>query len=388
MIAPTAVLIFLIFVFLPIYWSIPCRYHSLRLATLAFLSTVFLLALNPLIVYLTFSFMMIIGAVVTPFLLGWISAHTLRNLSWLCFVPIVGIEFVNNQTIASWFFPPDVSDFPAFYSLAFLGLSYSAIRSFIIVREVVSRGPIAPAEIVAALLFFPSFVAGPLVGTKPYAVEAMADSLDLSSLARGFSRIGWGIAVFLVLKPDMSNFDLSTIASGTTLAWLSVYRRFLCLYMDFTGYTELAIGTALLFGIRLPENFRYPLTAKSIQDFWQRWHLSLGAFISTYLFKPLVRDLGRPRAAIFMAFAFIGLWHSFTWNYLIWGVAHGGALALCMTAKRYYDEISTTRLVDSVATVGSWFATLSFVAVMSAFATAPDLASGLEMLKTLVGLGS
>lgn len=386
-IAPTAVLIFLILVFLPIYWTIPSHYHTLRLTTLVCLSTVFLLALNPLILYLTFFFIMIIGAVVTPFLRGWISAQTARNLSWVCFVPIVGVEVFDRQTVASWFFPPDVSDFPAFYSLGFLGLSYSAIRSFIIIREIVGRGPIAPAEIVAALLFFPSFVAGPLVGTKPYAAGAIADSLELSALVQGGSRIGWGIAVFLVLKPDVSNFDLSNIASGTTLAWLSVYRRFLCLYMDFTGYTELAIGTALLFGVRLPENFRYALMAKSIQDFWQRWHLSLGAFISTYLFKPLVRDFGRPRVATFMAFVFIGLWHSFNWNYLIWGIAHGGALALCMTAKRYYDAVSPSRLLDNVATVGSWFATLSFVAVMSAFATASDLASGLEMLKTLVGLG-
>ena len=89
----------------------------------------------------------------------------------------------------------------------------------------------------------------------------------------------------------------------------------------------------LLFNLRLSENFRFPLIAHSIQNFWQRWHLTLAAFVSTYVFKPLVRCTGRPALAIFGDFTLVGLWHEVSLGYLLWGLGHGSALALTLAYR-------------------------------------------------------
>ena len=113
-----------------------------------------------------------------------------------------------------------------------------------------------------------------------------------------------------------------------------MYLSFAALYFDFSGYSLLAIACAAMFGVRLPENFNRPYLATNIQAFWQRWHMSLNAFIGTYLFKPMVRATGSPRLGIFLAFVAAGLWHKASLGYLAWGIGHGVALSLFMKPPR------------------------------------------------------
>ena len=106
---------------------------------------------------------------------------------------------------------------------------------------------------------------------------------------------------------------------GRSLAFMVL--SFLFLYLNFSGFTDIAVGSGMLFNLNLSENFRFPLIAHSIQNFWQRWHLSLSKFITAYMFKPMLRRTGRTALSLIVTFTLIGLWHRTTVGYLLWGVA-------------------------------------------------------------------
>jgi alginate O-acetyltransferase complex protein AlgI len=122
-----------------------------------------------------------------------------------------------------------------------------------------------------------------------------------------------------------------------------------------------------------------------MQEFWQRWHLTLGAFVSTYLFKPLVRAWGQTALAIFVAFALIGLWHQFTWTYLIWGMGHGAGLALNMILKKRYGEIELAPWQVTALGAFGWVLTMSWVSLLSAIANSANLAQAGKLCASLIG---
>jgi alginate O-acetyltransferase complex protein AlgI len=100
---------------------------------------------------------------------------------------------------------------------------------------------------------------------------------------------------------------------------------------DFSGYSDIAIGAARLLGIRLPENFNWPYAARNLQEFWQRWHMSLSTWIRDYVYIPLGGSrvsLWRRAMNVFVAFALCGLWHGAAWHFALWGIYHGAGLAV------------------------------------------------------------
>ena len=150
----------------------------------------------------------------------------------------------------------------------------------------------------------------------------------------------------------------------------------------------MAIGTGAVFGLTIRENFRRPYLARSIQEFWQRWHLSLADFVFRYLFVTLARKTrGRVELSIFLSFVLIGLWHGATVGYLVWGVCHGLAL---VGAARYkqaargrpaWDRLRRTRLHAAAG----WALTMTLVAFLSTFANAGGLDASLVLVRHLLG---
>ncbi len=264
---------------------------------------------------------------------------------------------------------------------ALLGLSFGAVRGFLIARQTLASGTWAATDALANLSFFGTFMAGPVAVPIPFCSRP----LDLKSASIGIARIGWGAALLYVAGPWVASLETSGLPSVLE-AWANCYRSFVALYFDFAGYTDVAIGAGLLFGVRLPENFRQPLLATSIQNFWQRWHISLSKFISTYAFKPLVRATGRPALAIFVVFIAVGLWHRVDWLYLAWGVGHGAALSAQMlwTRARANRREVLPRMVSRPL---GWAVTLSYVSVLSAVANAGGLDHATHLLWTLIGYG-
>ncbi len=374
----------LLAVTVPVYWVLPATRPDLRLVLICAVSFFLLWVLSPLILLTVLLYTAFLSLFAMLARAG-VAHRNLKRCSWLVFLPLVLFDQVPTDWMLGSLFGPVWAGQPLIVGFALLGVSYTAIRCFIMIRE--SLEPDGPTilEAITAFLFFGTFVAGPITGARPY--RHIAPTLTGEAGLLALSRIGWGAALFLVVKPWVADVDLpATFAvarNSEAAAWLQMYREFLVLYIDFTGYTDIAIGCGLLFGVKLPENFNWPLRATSIQEFWRRWHMSLGAFIGTYLFKPLVRETGKPTLAIFLAFAAVGLWHAVSINYFIWGVGHGAALAGYMIMRKSFrfDELRgpATYALKSAG----WAFTMTYVAFLSSVANSSSYAEILALISSL-----
>jgi alginate O-acetyltransferase complex protein AlgI len=158
------------------------------------------------------------------------------------------------------------------------------------------------------------------------------------------------------------------------------------MYFDFSGYSDMAIGSALMFGIEIPRNFDAPLRAKSIAEFWQRWHISLSQFITTYLYTPMLKAMRKRKlfksalftsaVAVFAAMTIAGLWHGPAWTYVVYGLIHGSALA----CNQFWHKKNMPR----IPAFPSWALTFLTFLVALIFFGATDLHSGGHMVAALV----
>ena len=176
-------------------------------------------------------------------------------------------------------------------------------------------------------------------------------------------------------------------ASRPSWAWLATSAYTLQIYFDFSGYSDMAVGLALLFGIRLPVNFRSPYKATSIVDFWRRWHITLSRFLRDYLYIPLGGNrLGEIRRYLNLLVTMLlgGLWHGAGWNFLIWGGLHG--LYLCVNhlwqSWRGDRRASASGLF---AKVSRWAITFAAVVLAWVFFRAKTLDGAWQMLSSLFG---
>jgi alginate O-acetyltransferase complex protein AlgI len=180
-------------------------------------------------------------------------------------------------------------------------------------------------------IFWPSIVSGPVKRYQQFlpALEEGAAGVGLHNISAGIVRVAGGlvkkfaadsIAVYLSVKvPDFA-------VLSTSLRWVIFVLIGFRILLDFSGYSDMAIGYARLLGVKLPENFDWPYLARSITEFWQRWHISLSTWIRDYIYIPLGGNRHGPaRRALnaLIAFGLCGLWHGAGWNFLTWGLYHG-----------------------------------------------------------------
>lgn len=186
---------------------------------------------------------------------------------------------------------------------------------------------------------FPKFTAGPIVRFREIANQLSDRIVSPENINNGFRRFITGlgkkvlIADRLSLVVDRGIFDqvAPNLPVGTT--WMIILFYSLQIYYDFSGYSDMAIGIGQMFGFTFPENFNYPYISKSISEFWRRWHMTLSGWFREYVFYPLERKKGTGRGYpqyvnILIVFLLTGLWHGVTTNFLIWGLLHGGAIAI------------------------------------------------------------
>jgi D-alanyl-lipoteichoic acid acyltransferase DltB (MBOAT superfamily) len=224
---------------------------------------------------------------------------------------------------------------PLLHWLLPLGLSFHVFQSLAYLIEV-HRGT-APAEkrfqiYALSSLFFPLVVSGPIERPGHLLPQLQAPvSFRNENLTLGLERILFGLFKKLVIADNLAlavNHIYSPLpaADGPSL-WLAVLLYTLQLYADFSAYTDIAIGVARLFGIELLENFDRPLTARSIAEFWRRWHITLSTWLRDYVYYPLaLRGRKSPTklyAVTLLTFALIGIWHGANWTYLLFGLTHG-----------------------------------------------------------------
>lgn len=184
--------------------------------------------------------------------------------------------------------------------------------------------------------FFPQLIAGPIIRYHDISDQLRKRIVLAEDFAIGIQRfvIGLGkkviIANTLAIPADLI-FSLPADQLTFSLAWLGIICYTLQIYFDFSGYSDMAIGLARMFGFKFLENFNYPYISRSIQEFWRRWHISLSNWFRDYLYIPLGGNRVKPWRVYFnlvLVFFLCGLWHGASWNFVAWGMIHGSFLVL------------------------------------------------------------
>jgi alginate O-acetyltransferase complex protein AlgI len=198
----------------------------------------------------------------------------------------------------------------------------------------------SPLKFLLFAIHFPSLVAGPIKRYTQFIPEleaAASRSPRWEDFSEGLRRIALGVVKKVVIADTLTFWIDKTYPvlgdEGLFIRWCFLLALGFRILLDFSGYTDLAIGCSRLIGIRLPENFNWPYLARNVQEFWQRWHISLSSWIRDYVYIPLGGSrVGWPRrlANGLVAFALCGLWHGPAWNFIVWGLYHGVGLAVCV----------------------------------------------------------
>jgi len=276
-----------------------------------------------------------------------------------------------------------------------VGISFFTFQALSYVIDVRRRelSPAAPVDFAVFLAFFPHLVAGPIVRASEFLPQLRGprDPLDLPA-ARAFRLIVGGlikkVVIADVLASSLVDSVFTTPGQHSRLEILvGIYGYAVQIYCDFSAYSDIAIGVALLLGFRFPENFNAPYAAVSLQDFWRRWHMSLSRWLRDYLYIPLGGGRGgeaRTRRNLMITMLLGGLWHGAAWHFVLWGGLHGGGLAAerAWAARRggVVADSAVHRLVGRVAT-------FHFVCFAWMFFRADDLRTVVEMLQRLVTAG-
>lgn len=184
--------------------------------------------------------------------------------------------------------------------------------------------------------FFPKLVSGPIERPQ-HLIPQLAKPWvhNETETIKGLQRIAWGFFKKLVvadrLAPLVQNVYSSPFQFQDSQLLVGTFIFSLQIYFDFAGYTDIAIGVAQVFGIKLTENFKQPYFSVSVTEFWQRWHISFSNWLRDYVYFPLARKIGSAKwrwAAIVLTFLISGLWHGVGWTFVIWGLLHGLYLAV------------------------------------------------------------
>jgi alginate O-acetyltransferase complex protein AlgI len=222
--------------------------------------------------------------------------------------------------------------------IAPLGLSFFCFECIAYLIDVYRGAPASQQflKFAAYKLFFPKLLAGPITRYHFLAVQLKTLQFPTTEqITEGLWLIACGavkkglLADNLAILVDLSFGNLERAGSGDL--WLATFAYGLQLYLDFSGYVDIARGSAILLGFNLPQNFDFPYFSTSIADFWRRWHITLGDWLRNYLYFPLGgsrRGLQRTCWNLLIVMLIAGLWHGAAWGYIVWGGLHGLALAV------------------------------------------------------------
>ncbi len=186
-------------------------------------------------------------------------------------------------------------------------------------------------KVLLYISLFPQLVAGPIVKYHDIAKELSERHTDSKETAYGIRRFICGLSKKLLIANTMGQladtvYALPSGSTGMFAAWMGAVCYTLQIYFDFSGYSDMAIGIGKMLGFHFQENFNYPYTATTIQEFWRKWHISLSSWFRDYLYIPLGGNRkGGARTWLnrFIVFFMTGLWHGASWNFVLWGLWHG-----------------------------------------------------------------
>ncbi len=278
-----------------------------------------------------------------------------------------------------------------------LGISFFTFTQIAYLVDV-SRGVICEYDLGDFLLFitfFPHLIAGPIVHHRemmPQFAEAKTYRFDWENLAAGLLFLAAGLFKKVIIADAVGEHSLKVFAaagadSGMHMsdAWLGIFCYTFQIYFDFSGYSDMAIGLARIFGIRLPLNFNSPYRAENLIEFWRRWHMSLSRFLRDYLYIPLggnQHGAARRYLNLILTMAIGGMWHGAAWTFLLWGLFHG----CCLAVNHLWQAGKYTKPSLPAAWLGRCL-TLALVMIGWVLFRSKDLATAGHMLGGMFGWG-
>ncbi len=269
-----------------------------------------------------------------------------------------------------------------------VGISFFTFQAISYVVDVYRREaePAKPLDFALYLAFFPQLVAGPIVRVNELVPQLNQPRKLRADFAKGCTLIAAGLFKKMVVATYLAEALVDDVFAfpnrfGSLEVLMGIYGYAVQIYADFSGYTDIAIGVALLMGIQLPLNFDQPYRATTLRDFWRRWHISLSRWLRDYLYIPLGGSRGselRRDRNLLLTMLLGGLWHGASWTFVIWGAMHG----VWLMAER--------RLGFKVKGVVGWLITFHFVCLTWVFFRADSLEAAGGVLARLFtgGAGS
>jgi len=333
-----------------------------------------------------------------------IQADVVRARSWArlgigCLLGLLAIFkyrsfFLANLPFVTGVIPTHTASLAA--SIGFpMGISFytfAAIGYLVDVRQGRVKMP-AFLDLCLFFLFWPNILSGPIVRARELVPQlSLRRPFEPRFLFEGFDHVMWGLVQKTVIANVLGiwvdrGFSATAAGIPSTLdGWFLAIAFGLQIYFDFAGYTHMAIGTARLLGITLPENFRQPYHAATPPDFWARWHMTLSRWIRDYLFFPINAKWHGAPVPLYLSLlgvmALVGLWHGAGWNYILWGTLHGVYLVLYRIYESWKNarpDWSESRMIAVLWRIGTLLAVLvAWVVFRSA-----DLNRALEILSAM-----
>jgi len=233
--------------------------------------------------------------------------------------------------------------------------------------------------------FFPQLIAGPIVlhsEIVPQFADEKNRRFNFDNFAPGLYAFALGLFKKVVVADTFGIAAEAGFGAAATLntaeAWFVAIGYTLQLYFDFSGYCDMATGIGLMFNIKIPLNFNSPYKSMNIREFWQRWHMTLSRFLTSYIYFPLGgsrKGMLRTCVNLMVVFLASGLWHGAGWLFLLWGLMHGAASVLYRLFRRQYDALHPAL---------QWIITFLFVTVAWVFFRATSLADALAVIKSMM----
>lgn len=230
--------------------------------------------------------------------------------------------------------------------------------------------------------FFPYIVSGPITRYKeivPQLDQNIKKGLDWKNTSQGLYIFALGLFKKIVIADSLALWVNNGFDKAASLNFFEAWATSLCytmqLYFDFSGYTDMAIGTALMLNISLPLNFNSPYKALDIQDFWRRWHITLSRFLRDYIYIPLGGNKGGEFSTyrnLLLTFILGGIWHGAGWNFVLWGALHGLGLIVHRVWRKTGIQMHKAL---------AWFITFNFINICWVFFRAQDIKSAVKVLR-------
>ena len=267
-----------------------------------------------------------------------------------------------------------------------IGISFFTFQAMSYLIDVYRKEAKAQNNIFDLALYislFPQLIAGPIVRFHDVAEQIRHRVVSAALFFSGTQRFIYGLAKKMLIANPLGAvadqiFFLAPNELSMGVAWLGITCYTLQIYFDFSGYSDMAIGLGRMFGFRFLENFNFPYISKSIQEFWRRWHISLSNWFRDYLYIPLGGNRKGPIRTCFnllTVFFLCGLWHGASWNFIVWGLYHGGFLML--------ERMGLGRIVSRQARLLQHLYALLTVMVGWVFFRAETLPDALTFLQTM-----